>query len=200
MRADSVAAVLLLAWCAMLSPYHGATADLVECGACVAIATEMCKDALKHNEVLQEYDDRALNRLVPEGKHITPMPVVMAATLAEVCTVKRLRHYTQPPPILRPACARFLDQHHGTVVEFFSTFHRLGVGCRVAVDLLCAYRTRVCYEYDTDNIVVAGTETIAYSDPNAAPKSNSKAPRAFKAGKEVLGGFRSGGGAAGDDL
>jgi hypothetical protein len=152
-------------------------ADLVECDACVAISTELCKAALKHNEKLGEHPtDRRQNKEREDGKYVTPMPIIVEAAIANVCEIPHLRYYTHPPPLLQPACVKFLERHRKEVQDFFEVFHRKGISCRAAVDIMCASTTRVCYDYDVENVVAGGTETVAYTDPVATKQRGGGGP------------------------
>ena len=146
--------------------------DLVLCDACVAVTTEMCDAALKHNKVLGEDSDKRNNKVPSGGRKMTPMSVVMAETMADACHIDRLRKYSHPPPVLTPKCHAFLAKHEDDVEEFFQTFHRKEESerkCRVAVDILCNDVTGVCLDFDHENIDRGGVQTYEFREKGTKP-------------------------------
>lgn len=167
---------------------YAAKPSLVECDACVAVTTELCKASLKHNERLQEFSDRSKNAEPSKrAPSVLPMAEHIAATMKTLCEVQHMRYYTHPPPVLLPACTKFLKTHHDEVTEFFSTFHRNDLTCRAAVDTFCASTTRVCYTFDAKPVTQGGTETLEFFDPKAKREDPTR-PRTYSPRSSSTGG------------
>ena len=94
---------------------------------------------------------------------------VVSLAMSEACLPHVLREYSFIPSVggdeLAPHCEAFHDEHQESVDEFFRTYHRKGVNCARAVDLLCAFHTEVCKEFDTEASELNGVQTTIFVQP-----------------------------------
>jgi len=159
MRALKVALAAVLLGALAVWDSAAAAPTLVECDGCVAVTSEVCRAVFKDKQRL-------------------PPGVVAAETFGGLCEIDNLRYYTNPPPVLLPACKKFLAARQEDLEAYFeeATRESLGDSCRDAVKTICG---PTCGEkYKAAPVTQGGLRTIEYRDPNAKAGDDS-IPRSF---------------------
>jgi hypothetical protein len=161
MRSPSASAIVFA--CAVIATSvsaAGGIADLlVECDACVAVTSEVCRAVFKDKQRL-------------------PPGVVASEMLGGVCEIDNLRYYTNPPPVLLPACKKFLAARQEDVEAAFEEVSRdaLGGSCRGAVKNVCG---AACgKKLKAVPVEQGGLKTLEYRDPDAKA-GDSSIPKSF---------------------